>query len=52
MLVRYHIPTPEQMSNIDKEAETRKAIEEKNRVASEWKNLIRIKDEEESSSSS
>ena len=40
------------MSKVHKEAETNKAIEEKNKVASEWKNLIRIEDEEESSSSS
>ena len=40
------------MSKIDKEAETKKFIEENNRVASEWKNLIRIEDVEESSSSS
>ena len=40
------------MFKVDKEAETKKAIEEKNKVASERKNLIRIEDEEESSSSS
>jgi hypothetical protein len=40
------------MSKVDKEAKTKKAIEEKNRVASKWKNLIRIEDMEESSSSS
>ena len=40
------------MIKIDKEAEIKKAIVEKNRVASEWKNIIRIKEVEESSSSS
>jgi hypothetical protein len=39
------------MSKIDKEAEIKKSIDEKNRVASERKNLIRIEDVEESSSS-
>jgi hypothetical protein len=36
------------MSKIYKEAEIKKSIEEKNRVASERKNLIRIEDVEES----
>ena len=40
------------MSKVDKEAKTKKAIEEKNKVASERKNLIIIEDEEESPSSS
>ena len=40
------------MSKVDKEAETKKAIEEKNKFASKQKNLIKIEDEEESSSSS
>jgi hypothetical protein len=40
------------MSNVDKEVETKKFIKEKNKVASEQKNLIKIEDEEESSSSS
>ena len=40
------------MSKVDKEAETKKAIEEKNKVASERKNLVRIEDVEESYSSS
>ena len=40
------------MSKVDKEVETKKAIEEKNKVASGWKNLIRIEDEEESFSTS
>ena len=40
------------MTKVDKEVETKKAIEEKYRIASGWKNLIRIEDVEESSSSS
>ena len=40
------------MSKIDKESKIKKAIEEKNKVATERKNLIRIEDVEESSSSS
>jgi hypothetical protein len=35
VLVKSQIPTPDQMSKVDKEAETKKAIEEKNKVASE-----------------
>ena len=38
------------MSKIDKEAEIKRAIEEKNRAASERKNIVRIEDVEESSS--
>jgi hypothetical protein len=52
VLVKSKIPTLDQMSKVDKEAETKKAIEEKNKVASERKHLIRIEDVEESSSSS
>ena len=52
VLVKSQIPTLDQMSKIDKEAKIKRAIEEKNRDASEWKNLIRIEDVEESSSSS
>ena len=40
------------MSKVDKEGETKKAIKEKKKVSSERKNLIRIEDVEESSSSS
>ena len=50
MLVKTQIPTPDQMSKVDKEAKTKKSIEEKNKVASEWRNLVRIEDQEESSS--
>ena len=46
------IPTPEQMSQIDKEAEQKKAIEVKNKASSEKLNIIRMDDEESSSSSS
>ena len=52
MFVKSQIPTLGQMSKVDKEAETKKSIEEKNKVARKRKNLIRIEDEEESSSSS
>ena len=40
------------MFKVDKEAELKRAIEEMNKVANEWDNIIRIEDEEESSSSS
>ena len=40
------------MSQIDKEAEQERAIEEKSKVLSEWLNIVRIDDEESSSSSS
>ena len=50
VLVKSQIPTPDQISKIDKEAEIKRAIEEKNIAASERKNLIRIEEVEESSS--
>ena len=40
------------MTKIDKEAEIKKAITQKNIAAIEWKNIIRIEDVEEPSSSS
>ena len=40
------------MTKIDKEAEIQKAIAEKRRATIEWKNIIRIENVEESSSSS
>ena len=40
------------MTKVDKEATIKKAIPEKSRVAIEQKNIIRIEDVEESSSSS
>ena len=46
------IPTLDQMSQIDKEAEQKKAIEVKNKASSEKLNIVRIDDEESSSSSS
>ena len=46
------IPTPDQMSQIDKEAEQKKAMEEKNKVSSERLNIVTIDDEESYSSSS
>ena len=52
VLVKSWIPTPNQMSKVDKEAKIKRDIVEKNRATSERKNLIRIEDVEESSSSS
>ena len=46
------IPTLEQMSRMDKEVELKKDIEVKNKGPSEWVNIVRIKEEESSSSSS
>ena len=40
------------MTKIDKEAEIKKSIADKSKDTIEWKNIIRIKDVEESSSSS
>ena len=47
VLVMSQIPTPDQMSKVDKEAEVKRAIEERNKVASERDNVVRIEDEEE-----
>ena len=52
VLVKSKIPTPDQMTQIDKEVEIQKAKVEKSRVVIEQKNIIRIEDEEKSSSSS
>ena len=52
VLVKSQILTPYQITKIDKEAKTKKSITEKRRYAIERKNIIRIKDVEESSSSS
>jgi hypothetical protein len=49
-MVKSQIPTLDQMSKIDKEVGIKKSIDEKNKVASERKNLMRIADVEESSS--
>ena len=46
------IPTPDQMSQIDKEAEQKKAIEVKSKTSSGKLSIVRIDDEESSSSSS
>ena len=40
------------MLKIGREAKIKRPIEEKNRATSDWKNLVRIEDVEESSSSS
>jgi hypothetical protein len=46
------IPTLDQMSQIDKEAEQKKAIEVKSKASSRKLNMVRIDDEDSSSSSS
>ena len=46
------IPTPDQMSQIEKEAKQKKAMEEKSKVSSERLNIVSIDDDESSSSSS
>ena len=51
VLVNSMMPTLDQMTRVDKEEEIQKAIAEKSRASVERKNLIRIEDEEESSSS-
>lgn len=51
VLVKSQMPTPDQMSQIDKEAELKRAIEVKHKVTSERVNIVRIEDEESSSSS-
>ena len=52
VLFKSMIPTPDQMSQIDKEAEQKKAIEVKSKALSEKMNIVRIDYEESSSSSS
>ena len=52
ILIKSRIPTPDQMSQIDKEVEQEIAIEVKCKVSSEQLNIVRIDDEESSSSSS
>ena len=44
--------TPDHMTKIDKEAKIKKSIAEKSRASIERKNIIRIEEVEESSSSS
>ena len=52
VLVKSKIPTPNQMSQIDKEVELKRDIDVKNKVSGERMNVVRIEDEESSSSSS
>ena len=46
------IPTPDQMSQIDKEVEQKKAIKVKSKTSSRKLSIVKIDDEESSSSSS
>ena len=50
ILIKSKIPTPDQMSQIDKEAEQERSMEVKSKVSSEQLNIVRIDDEESSSS--
>ena len=52
VLFKSRIPTPDQMSQIDKEVEQKKAIEVKSKTSSGKLSIVRIDDEESSSSSS
>ena len=52
VLFKSVIPSMDQMSQIDKEAEQKKAIEVKSKASSKKLNIVRIDDEESSSSSS
>ena len=52
MLLKFKILTPNQMVQIDKQAEIQKFKAEKRKASIERRNLIRIEDEEEESSSS
>ena len=52
VLFKSRIPTPDQMLQIDREAEKKKAIEVKCKVSSGKLNIVKIDDEESSSSSS
>ena len=52
VLVKSKIPTLDQMSQIDKEADLKTTIELQHKVSSERVNIVRIEDEESSSSSS
>ena len=51
VLFKSMTPTPDQMSQIDKEVEQKKAIEVKSKASGEKLNIVRIDDEESSSSS-
>ena len=52
VLFKSRIPTPDQMSQIDKEVEQKKAIKVKSKTSSKKLSIVRIDDEESSSSSS
>ena len=52
VLLKSMIPTPDQMSQIDKEAKQKKAIEVKSKTSSGKLSIVRIDDEESTSSSS
>jgi hypothetical protein len=52
VLLKSRIPTPDQMSQIGKEAEQKKAIEVKCKTSGGKLSIVRIDDEESSSSSS
>ena len=52
VLVKSKIPTLDKMSQIDKEEKLKRAIEVKHKDSSEQVNIVRIEDEESSSSSS
>ena len=52
MLVKSKIPTPDQMVQIDKEANIQKTNAEKIKASIQRRNIIRIEDEEEESPSS
>ena len=52
VLVKSHIPTLDKMSQIDKEADLKRTLELKHKVSSERVNIVKIEDEESSSSSS
>jgi hypothetical protein len=52
ILVKSRIANPDQMFQMDKEVELKRAIEVKNKASSERINIVRIEDEESSSSSS
>ena len=52
MSVKSQIPTPNQITKIDKESEIKKGVDENNRDARWRKIIIKIKEVEESSPSS
>ena len=52
MLLKSNISTPKQIIQIHKESKRQKCKIEKNKVATEWNNLPKVKDSDEDSSSS